>query len=108
MSDKGLKILVRKKIIQGMKSYDLSLCDHCIYGKQLRVEFRRGGHERKKKLLELVHSNVFGPININPLGGASYYVSFIDDACKKVWVYPTKSKGEVFDIFQKFHVVVER
>lgn len=108
MSDKGLKILLRKNLIPGMKFYDLSFCEHCIYGKQRRVSFHRGGHERKKKLLELVHSDVFGPINIKSLRVASYYVSFIDDASQKVWIYPIKSKGEVFEIFQKFHVVVER
>ena len=51
---------------------------------------------------------MFGLVNIKSLGGASYYVSFIDDASRKVWVYPMKSKVEVFEIFQKFHVVVER
>ena len=59
-------------------------------------------------MLELVYSDAFGPINIKSLGGASYFVTFIDDASKKVWAYPMKSKSEVFRIFQKFHVVVER
>ena len=51
---------------------------------------------------------MFGPVNINSLGGASYFVTFIDDAFRKVWAYPMKIKGEVFKIFYKFHVVVER
>ena len=49
-----------------------------------------------------------GPINVKSLGGASYFVTFIDDASKKVWAYPMKKKGKVFDIFQKFHVAIER
>jgi len=51
---------------------------------------------------------VLGPINIKSLGGTSYFVTFINDACKKFWVYHMKIKREVFKIFQKFHVVVER
>lgn len=51
---------------------------------------------------------MFGPVNIKSLGGASYFVTFIDDASRKVWAYPMKNKSEVFGIFQKFHVVVER
>ena len=51
---------------------------------------------------------MFEPINIKSLGGTSYYVPFIDDASRKVWVYPMKTKGEVFEIFQKFQGVVER
>jgi transposase InsO family protein len=108
MSEKGLKILVGKNLLPGLKSYNLDLCEHCIYGRQRRVSFLRGGHDRKKNVLELVHSDVFGPVNIKSLGGASYFVTFIDDASRKVWAYPMKNKSEVFGIFQKFHVVVER
>ena len=68
----------------------------------------RGCHERKANILELVYSDVCGPTNVKSLGGASYFVTFIDDASKKVWAYPMKNKAEVFEIFQKFHVVVER
>ena len=59
-------------------------------------------------MLELVHSYVFGLVNIKSLGGASYFVTFIDDASRKIWAYPMKNKSEVFGIFQKFHVVIER
>ena len=59
-------------------------------------------------MLELVHFDVFGPVNIKSLGGSSYYVTFIDDASREVWVYPMKSKAKLFEIFQKFLVVVER
>ena len=58
MSKKGLKILVGKNLLPGLKSYNLSLCEHCIYGRQRRVSFLRGGHDRKKNVLELVHSDV--------------------------------------------------
>lgn len=51
---------------------------------------------------------MFGPINIKSLGGASYFVRFIDDASRKVWAYPMKNKNELFGIFQKFHVAIER
>ena len=108
MNEKGLKILVGKNLLPGLKLYNIDLCEHCIYGRQRRVSFFRGGHVRKKNVLELVHSDVFGPVNIKSLGGASYFVTFIDDASRMVWTYPTKNKSEVFGIFQKFHVAVER
>lgn len=105
MSKKGLKILVGKNLLPSLKSYNFDLCEHCIYGRQIRVSFLRGGHDRKKNVLELVHSDVFGPVNIKSLGGASYFVTFIDNASRKIWAYPMKNKCEVFGIFQKFHVV---
>ena len=48
MSEKGLKIFVGKNLFPGLKSYNLDLCEHCIYGRQRRVSFLRGGHERRK------------------------------------------------------------
>ena len=30
MSEKGLKILVGKNLLLGLKSYNLDLCEHCI------------------------------------------------------------------------------
>ena len=68
----------------------------------------RGVHERKTNLLKLIHSNVYGPMNVNSLGGALYLVILINYASMKVWSYPTKRKVEVFEIFKKIHVVVER
>jgi len=37
--------------------------------------------------LELVHTNVYGPTSISLLRGSRYYVNFIDDSTRKVWVY---------------------
>ena len=96
MSEKGLKILVGKNLLPGLRSYNIDLCEHYIYGRQRRVSFLRGGHDRKKNVLELIHLDVFGPVNMNKLGGASYFVTFIDDASWMVSASPMKIKSEVF------------
>ena len=44
----------------------------------------------------------------NTLGGALYYVTFIDDHSRKVWASALKSKDQVLDVFKDFHVKVER
>ncbi|KAE8686500.1 cytochrome P450 71A9-like [Hibiscus syriacus] len=36
-----------------------------------------------------------------------YYVTFIDDSTRKVWVYFLKKKSEVFDTFRKWNAMVE-
>ena len=48
MSEKGLKILVGKNLLPSLRSYELDLCEHFIYGRKRRVSFMRGGHERKR------------------------------------------------------------
>jgi len=54
----------------------------------------RDGHKRDTQILDIVYSNVCGPINIKLLGGAPYFVTFIDDAYKNVCVF----QGSSFEI----------
>ena len=66
-------------MVEGMSnlSLDFYFCEHYVYGKQNRVSFPSGA-KRENKILELVHSDVFGPVLIPSLGKSVYYVSFID------------------------------
>jgi hypothetical protein len=60
------------------------------------------------RALDVVHSNVWGPTKTTSMGGCRYYVSFIDDHTRKVWVYFMKEKSEVFTHFQNFRILVEK
>ena len=67
-------------MVEGMYNFSLDFyfCEHCVYGEQNRVIFPYGA-KRTNKTLELVHSDVFGPVSMPSLGKYMYYVSFIDD-----------------------------
>ena len=39
--------------------------------------------------------------------GSIYYVSFMDDSCRKSWTYFMKTKNGVFRKFQEFKALVE-
>ena len=43
-------------------------------------------------LFRSVYPDVCGPIDVETLGGNKYFVTFIDDASRKVWVYVLKKK----------------
>ena len=101
MSAKGMQILQAKNLLLGLKKVDLEFCEDCVFGKQKRVRFLKLRNEKKSKNLELVHSDVWGPATATSLGGSLYYVTFIDDATRKTWVYPMKNKSNVFSIFSK-------
>ena len=107
MSEKGLQILAKKNNIPFAKGTILDPCDYCLLGKQHRVSFSSKS-TKKSKILELVYSDVCGPIEVESLGGYKYFVTFIDDASRKTWVYLLKSKDQVFQNFQQFHAMVER
>ena len=84
-----------------MTNYTLyfDFCEHCIYGKQNRVRFASGA-TRAKGILELICSDVFGPVPIPSLGKYVYYVSFIDDFSRNTWIYFLQNKFEVFAKFK--------
>ena len=55
----------------------------------------------------MVHTDVWGPSPISSLGGSRFYVTFIDDFSRKVWVYFLKHKSDVFATFKKWKAEVE-
>ena len=57
--------------------------------------------------LQLILSNVTGPFCVRSMGGASYFLTFIDDYSKKTWVYFLSSKDQVLEKFKIFHQEVE-
>ena len=57
--------------------------------------------------MDLVDRDVCGPMPTRSLDGALYYVTFIDDATRKVSVYPIKGKGDVYSIIIKWLASVE-
>jgi hypothetical protein len=61
------------------------------------------GATREQGILELVHSDVFGPVSVPSLGG---YVSFIDNFSRKTWIYFLRKKIKVFEKFKYFKSLV--
>ena len=78
---------------------DFDLCEHCVYGKKNRVIFPSGA-TMIEGILQLVHSDVFGPMLVPSLGKSMYYVSVIDEFSRNTWIYFLRKKSEVFDIFK--------
>ena len=60
----------------------LKTCDYCLFGKQHRVYFHTPS-TRKPTVLDLVYSDVCGPIDVKSLSGNKYFVTFIDDFSRK-------------------------
>ncbi|KAM1968538.1 hypothetical protein FF1_044121 [Malus domestica] len=76
---------------------------------------KRLGHMNEKGLQVLAKKfhipfakDVYGPMEVESLGRNKYFVTYIDDASRKVWVLLLKSKDQVLQTFQEFHAMVER
>ena len=53
------------------------VCKGCVLGKFVKASFPRSDN-RSKGVLDLVHSDVCGPMSMKSLRGYEYYVTFID------------------------------
>ena len=47
-------------------------------------------------------------MDVETLRGNKYFVLFIDDATKKVWIYLLRSNDQVFQYFIQFHAMVRK
>ena len=55
-----------------------------------------------------MHSDVSGRLEAKSLSGAEYFVTFIDDKSRYVWIYILKNKSEVFKKFLEWKYMVEK
>ena len=57
----------------------LSFCEACMQGKFHPQPHYPLKTRRSKKKLELVHTNVCGPMQTHSFGGSCYFITFMDD-----------------------------
>ncbi|KAI5313383.1 hypothetical protein L3X38_042557 [Prunus dulcis] len=109
MSKKWLQILVKREALTRMKKgMPLKSCTHCLAGKQHRASFLHSHAQRKPNVLDVVYSDICGPMTTSTLGGSRYFVTFIDDHSRKVRAYGLRTKDQVYEVFKQFHASVER
>jgi len=79
LCEQQMRQMVKDELIKGMKfqkSANLSFCEGCVEGKIHKKPFSLVGVHSSRKL-QLVHSDVCGPIPVESLGGHKYFVTFI-------------------------------
>jgi transposase InsO family protein len=82
------------------------VCKNCANGKNVKVSFP-SSISRSKKILDLVHSDVSGPMLVPYASGFWYYVIFTDDYSRRTWIFFIKTKDEAFSCFKEFKALVE-
>ena len=76
-------------------------CLGCETGKSTRKPFSGSGR-KTKRVFEVVHSDLAGPMQTKSLQGSSYIATFIDDYSRHAVVYFIKSKDLFVSALQKF------
>ena len=89
-----------------LSSKDLDFCEPCVQSKAHQLPFPKHSENKSQHKLELVHSDVIGPMP-ESVRGAKYAVSFIDDFSHFVWTYSILKKSDVFQTFKTWLEDVE-
>lgn len=64
--------------------------------------------ERAKAPLDIIHSNVCGPLNVKERGGYEYFITFIDSYSRYEYAYLMQRKSKFFEKFKQFCAKVEK
>src|SRR6266496_6162853 len=63
--------------------------------------------ERATNLLEIMHTDVCGPMSVEARGRYRYFLNFTDDLSRYGYIYLMKHKSETFEKFKEFQSEVE-
>ena len=82
------------------------VCQTCLRAKQTRVSFA-GTHPRSPHKLERVYNNLSGRFPVPSFSRCQYYITFVDDCTRMVWVYFLQTKDQAFESFCRFKAMAE-
>lgn len=86
----------------------LNDCEVCIESKSVQLPFPTGEKNESLEILEIVHSDVCGPMKVKSPGNARYFITFIDERTRYRKVYFLKNKNEAFSKFKEYRAEVEK
>jgi len=104
VSPRGILMMKRNNVVEGLNisSTSFSTCTGCIAGKGHRIPFPKSRTSAASRLLELVHSDIMGPFEVDTLGGSRYVITFIDDFSKWAVIYTMKAKSEALKYLRHY------
>ncbi|KAJ9567585.1 hypothetical protein OSB04_003551 [Centaurea solstitialis] len=72
----------------------VSLCSACEKGKQTRASFKSKQISSISSPLQLLHMDLFGPINVQSIAGKKYTLVIVDEYSRYTWVFFLRSKSD--------------
>ena len=120
LSPSGMKVMHDKRLAVGApiptagSPADLDQCAGCLAGKSHRTAIPTEATHRATRPLQLVHSDLCGPIQVPGAGSQAdrkqYIVTFIDDYSRFTWTALTtdKTADTILGQFNRYKVWAER
>ena len=103
---KSMKKIHADGLLESLDYESVDACEPCLMGKMTKTPFS-GTMERATDLLEIIHTDVCGPMNIEARDEYRYFFTFIDDLSRYGYTYLMEHKYETFEKFKEFYSEVE-
>ena len=103
---KRMKKIHADGLLESLDYESVDACEPCLMGKLTKTLFF-GTMERATDLLEIIHTDVCGPMNIETRDRYHYFLIFRDDLSRYEYIYLIKHKSETFEKFKEFQSEVE-
>ena len=76
----------------------------CQLGKQIRLSHKVTQHLSTTRVLESIHMDLMGPMQVESLRGKRYAFVCVDDFSSYSWVHFLKEKSDTFDAFEALFI----
>jgi len=109
LNEADLKDLCKNKKVIGVDlsgSRGLPDCTVCVQGKMSQRPFPKHSN-RNSRMLEIIHTDLCGPMRVESNGKKKYVLTLIDDYSRWCEVRFLHSKSDVLEEFKKYKTMVE-
>ena len=98
---------MKSGILNSLAFEPIPMRESCLEGKMTKRPSKAKGY-RATKPLELVHTDVCGPMRVQARCGNEYFVTFTDEYSRYGFVYLMRQKSETFDKFREYKAESEK
>ncbi|GAU36127.1 hypothetical protein TSUD_292870 [Trifolium subterraneum] len=108
---KSLKKAISEEAIRGLPKLKIEeghICGECQIGKQTKTPHQKLHHLTTTRVLELLHMDLMGPMQVLSLGGKRYAYVVVDDFSRYTWINFIKEKSDTFDVSKDLRVQLQR
>ena len=109
LNERDVKRVVREKKALGIEldpNQKLGVCESCIKGKFVQTSFPKK-LSRQAEILEIVHTDLCGPMRTQSMGHAKYFITFTDDKTRWTETRFLRSKDKALTAFIDYKNLVE-
>lgn len=101
----AIKDMCSKQMVDEIKISNCGVkvhCEVCLQAKMTRLPFPKESSSKSKSVLDLVHTDVCGPMQTKSPSGKRYILTFIDDFSRYTVIYLLREKSEVEDKVKEY------